>query len=71
MDNWHKKCNKILFEKLMVNYHELNINEMALHSMGPFSLCHCGYPDPFGAGFREKIPHWLSIMAEGGHCSSH
>jgi len=71
MENWHKKCTETLFERLRMKYYAPNDYQMALRSMGPLSLFHCGYPDPFGPHFREKIPHRLSIAFEDVFCSRH
>jgi hypothetical protein len=60
-----------MFEKAMVDYHEGKADQMALYSMGPFSLCHCGYPDTFGACPSEKISHWVSIMVRKRPYSIH
>ena len=60
-----------MFEKTMVDNHEGKTEQMALHSMGPFSLFHCGYPDPFGACFLEKTSHCLSIIVRKSPFSIH
>lgn len=59
-----------LFEKAMVDYHEGYADQMVLHSVGPLSLCHCGYSIPFGADLREGISHWHSIMVHLSPCYS-
>ena len=66
-----QKMHKTRFEMLSVNYHESNFEEISLHSMGSPSFCDCCNSDPFGAGFREEIHYWLSIMVEGSPCSNH
>ena len=54
-----------------MQYHAPNDHQMALHSVGPFSLSHCGYPDLFGHHFWEKIPYYLAIAVGNGSRSTH
>ena len=66
-----QKMHKNKSEMVPVNYHESDFEEISLHSMGSPSFCDCCNSDPFGAGFREEIYYWLSIIVEGSPYPNH